>query len=292
METVQLALLRGICQLPAYVAADHGFLEDEGIDGRLSIACTAWTVPEQMARGEVEFAVIPWTRVAADRNTDNRLVLIAGSGVEEAALVVRPGLDERQVRRVAVPQEGGIKDLTALALIDRMGWSGVEVVRMPSGDAAILTLIGGGADAASMVEPYATMLVDLGLGRVVRRTGDVWPGAPGCSLTTTARVIAERPELVLRMVRAYSKAARFVADRPDEAARTGARFIGVDEHFVRKALEVNRPDPSAIRRDDAMLGILDLMTVCGYIEVVPAGYRDLSFLDQVEPGLDSKARRG
>ena len=282
MDTVQFALLRGICQLPAYIAAERGFLDDEGIDARISIAPTAWTVPERMGRGEVEFAVIPWTRVAADRNTSNRMVLIAGSGIEEAALVVRTGLDEREVRRVAVPQEGGIKDLTAMALLDRMGWSDVEVVRMPSGDGAILAFVGEGADAASMVEPWAAMLEHLGLGRVVRRTGDVWPGAPGCSLTTTARVIAERPELVLRMVRAYMRAARFVADDPAEAARVGARYIGVGEHVVLRALEANRPDPNAIRSDAAMASILELMTKRGYVETAPVGYRDLSFLDQVE----------
>jgi ABC-type nitrate/sulfonate/bicarbonate transport system substrate-binding protein len=282
MDTIRLALLRGVCQLPAYVAAERGFLEDEGIEARLSIAPTAWAVPERMTRGEVEFAVIPWTRVAADRGVENRLVLVAGSGIEEAAMVVRAGLDESEVRRVAVPQEGGIKDLTAMALLERMGWRDVEIVRMPSGDGAILAFVGEGADAASMVEPYAAMLEHLGLGRVVRRTGDVWPGAPGCSLTTTSRVIAERPELVERMVRAYLRGARFVAESPEEAARVGARFIGVGEHVVRRALEANRPDPNALRNEEAMAGVLELMAARGYVDGTPEGYLDLSFLDRAE----------
>lgn len=292
MDVVTFAVLRGICQLPAYVAAEHGCCAAEGIDARLSIAATAWAVPEQMARGDVEFAVIPWTRVAADRNADNRLVLVAGSGVEEAALVVRGDLAEDRVRCVAVPQEGGIKDLTAVALVERMGWSAAEVLRMPSGDAAILALVGEGADAAVMVEPYAAMIEHLGLGRVVRRTGDVWRGAPGCALTTTARVVAERPDLVLRMVRAYVQAVRFVLDRPHDAARTGARFIGIGEAVVRRALAVNRPDVDAIRHDEAMAAILALMRRRGYIASMPVGYRDLSFLDRAEGADDAAARTG
>ena len=61
------------------------------------------------------------------------LVVVCGSGVEEAAIVVRAGLDVADVRRVAVPLRGGMKDLTAMALIDGLGWDGVEVLRQPVG---------------------------------------------------------------------------------------------------------------------------------------------------------------
>lgn len=127
--------------------------------------------------GDSQFAVIPWTRVAAAEANDMPLVLLAGSGVEEAAIVVRTGVAPSEVKKIAVPQRGGMKDLTAMGLMEMLGWQDVEKVRMPSVDAAILTLAGQGADAASMVEPYATMMEKLGLGTVLRRTGDAWPGA-------------------------------------------------------------------------------------------------------------------
>ena len=88
-------------------------------------------------------------------------------------MVVRQGMTVEHVHDVAVPQEGGIKDLTAMALVQRLGWRDANIIRMPSGDGAILSFVGEGADAASMVEPYATMLEHLGLGWVIQRTGDV-----------------------------------------------------------------------------------------------------------------------
>ena len=69
MDKIVFALLRGVCQLPAYVAHAKGFLRDVDIDAELSIAPTAWTVPQRLVDGEVHFAVIPWTRVAADNST-------------------------------------------------------------------------------------------------------------------------------------------------------------------------------------------------------------------------------
>jgi NitT/TauT family transport system substrate-binding protein len=277
---IRLALLRGVCQLPAYVAMEAGFFAAQGIEAEPIIAPTAWTVPDRLRSGEVDFGVIPWTRVAADvAEGGRRLVLVAGSGVDEAALVVRAGLAPAAVRRVAVPQEGGIKDLTAMALLRRLGWQDVRLVRQPSGDGAILSFVGEGADAASMVEPYAAMLEHLGLGRVLLRTGDVWPGAPGCSLTTSSALIEREPDLVQRVVTAYVAAAQRVLAAPDEAARAGEPFIGVSAAIIRRALEANRPDPLAIRNDAAMTQIIALMSDLGYLRQPPEGYRDLRFLE-------------
>ncbi|HLX07479.1 MAG TPA: ABC transporter substrate-binding protein [Thermoanaerobaculia bacterium] len=283
MRRIRLALLRGICQLPAYVAIEEGFFAAQDLAATPVMAPTAWAVPDRLRAGEVDFAVIPWTRVAADPPAaGNRLVLIAGSGIEEAALVVRTGLAPEEVRRVAVPHEGGIKDLTAMALIRRLRWQDVRLVRQPSGDGAILSFVGHGADAAAMVEPYAAMLEFLGLGRVLLRTGDVWPGAPGCSLTTTSALIEREPELVQRVTTAYVAAARRVLAAPEEAARIGEGFIGVSAEIVLRALAANRPDPQAIRNDAAMAQVLALMADLGYLRQPADGYRDLRFLEVLD----------
>jgi ABC-type nitrate/sulfonate/bicarbonate transport system substrate-binding protein len=173
--------------MPAYVACERGYFREQGIDVQTAVEATAWLVPERLLRGQVEFAVIPWTRVAAANASGEPLVLICGSGCEEAAIVVRRGLAVKDVRSIALPQRGGMKDLTAAGLMSSLGWDEVETIRLPSGDAAILSVAGGGADAASMVEPYATMLEQLKIGTVIRRTGDLWPGVPGCSLVTAVR---------------------------------------------------------------------------------------------------------
>src|SRR5207237_9407318 len=92
MERILMSLLRGICQMPAYVAKEKGFFFDEGLDVEIEIQPTAWMVPERLRSGAVQFAVIPWTRVAAASARGDELMLICGSGYEEAAVVVRSGL--------------------------------------------------------------------------------------------------------------------------------------------------------------------------------------------------------
>jgi ABC-type nitrate/sulfonate/bicarbonate transport system substrate-binding protein len=284
MDRVDMALLRGICQMPAYAALERGFFAHHDLDVRVHIASTAWLVPEQMARGQIQFAVIPWTRVAAADSRDEDLVAICGSGCEEAALVLRAGVSPDDVQAVGVPQEGGMKDLTAAALMRSFGWERRRIVRMPSGDGAILALVGCAADAASMVEPYATMLAQQGLGTVVKRTGDVWPGAPGCSLTTTHAMLDEHRDLAARVVAAFLDGARFVEERPDEAAALAEPYIGIGARFIRKALEHNHPNVDALSNSEAIDDVLSLMLELGYIERRPSEYLDISMLRELSAG--------
>jgi ABC-type nitrate/sulfonate/bicarbonate transport system substrate-binding protein len=269
-----------VCQVPAYVAHANGYFADEGVAASIAIEPTAWMVPAKLARGESQFAVMPWTRAAAGIE-QVPLVVVCGSGHEEAAIVVRHGIDVADVRRASIPQRGGMKDLTAMGLIESLGWKDVEIRRQPSGDGAIISFFGRGCDAASMVEPYATMMEQLGVGRVVKRTGDVWPGAPGCSLTTTRQLVGEDPGLVGAVVGAFVRGAQYAREEAGVAAEVAAGYIGVAEQFIEEALKHHPPDVDAVRNTAAIDQILSLMVSLGYIETSAPDFTDLSFLDRV-----------
>lgn len=285
MDKINVSLLRGICQMPAYVAYEKGFFKEEGLAVSLTIEPTAWMVPHKLNTGESHFAVIPWTRVAAAEEKDIPLVLLCGSGFEEAAIVVRKGINFSEIKKIAVPQRGGMKDLTAMGLIDSLGWKDLEIIRLPSGDGAILSLVGMGADAASMVEPYATMMEKLGIGTVIKRTGDVWQGAPGCSLATTVAMKDAHADIVQSVVNAFVRGALFVKKNPEESADIGSFYIGINARFIRNALENNQPDVNAVRNEKAMGTVLTLMLKLGYIKKYPMNYLDLSFLDKAQETL-------
>jgi NitT/TauT family transport system substrate-binding protein len=280
MTQVKFSLLRGVCQTPAYVAHAKGFFQDAGIHSEVNVEPTAWMVPTRLMNGDTQFAVIPWTRVAAAEEKEIPLTLLCGSGFEEAAIVVRKGLEISDVKKVAVPLRGGMKDLTAMGLIESLGWKDVDLIRQPSGDGAIISFFGQGVDAASMVEPYATMLELLNVGKIVRRTGDVWPGAPGCSLTTTIPYRDKNRETVEKVVKAFVRGAKFVHENPEEAAEIAFRHIGVNPRFIHQALLRNRPNIDAIRNKKAMDNVLSLMIRLGYIKKIPSEFADLSFLDK------------
>ena len=125
------------------------------------------------------------------------------------------------------------------------------------------------------------MLEALGVGVVARRTGDIWQGAPGCSLTATVQMKTEKPEITEKVVRAFVNGTRYVHDNPKESAEIAHRYIGINARFIQQALQRNHPNVDAIRNQDAMDHILSLMMKLGYIQKKPSDYTDLTFLDKV-----------
>ena len=285
MKSLKLSLLRGVCQIPSYVAFQQGFFREEGLDVSISIQPTAWLIPDRLAAGETHFAMLPWTRSAASEESSDPLVVLAGSGYEEAAIVVRNGVEVDAVQSIAVPREGGMKDLTAQGLLDSLGWGGVDQIRQPSGDGAILAFVGGGVDAASMIEPYATMLETLGMGRVVRRTGDVWPGVPGCCLSTSRRFLEQKPDVAEKVVRAFVRGVEAVREQPEQAAAAAYPYIGIAPETIRAALCSNRPRVDGIRNTKAMDEALHLMRSLGYLQSIPSRFVDTTLLDRVQAEL-------
>lgn len=281
MDRVRVTLIRGICQLPAYVAHEKSLFRELGLSTEIEVVATASQIPDRLVRRDSDFAILPWTRVVLSRSQGKPLVLLCGSGHEEAAIVVRAGLRVEDVRTVALPQRGGLKDLTAIALFESLGWGDVEELRLPSGDAAVLALVTGGADAVSTVEPFATAIEGLGFGTVVRRTGDVWPGAPGCSLATSAAVVDREPDVVRRVVEGFVRGLEFVEREPDDASEIGSHYIGVPGSFVREALRRSSPHADTLHNRKATDAMLSLMIGAGYLDRMPDGCADLSFLEAV-----------
>jgi hypothetical protein len=70
----------------------------------------------------------------------------------------------------------------------------------------------------------------------------------------------------------------------DVKMEIAARYIGISPDIIRHSFTFNRPDADAIRHDDAMNHILDLMLQLGYIERKPERYCDLRFMDQATIG--------
>jgi len=289
MDTsLKFSVLRGICQLPAYVAKEAGFFSRLGLNVELAVEPAARIVPARLLHREVDFAIIPWTRVALASSQGQPLKVVCGGGIEEPALVIQKGLELSKVKTVAVPQMGGLKDLVANRLIESLFGGRAQLFRLASGDAAIIAFIGKGADAACMVEPYATMVEKMELGQIVCRARDVFPGAPGCCVAVHDELIRENPQAIQNVVRALVQAEGVVLCEPSTAAEHGHKYIGMSPDLIRDALKVNRPSCAAILNDSVMDEPLNLMKQLGYVgDVSKSGFLDLSFLTAA---LDAEKR--
>ncbi len=271
--------------MPAYIAHEKGFFKELGLDISYSINPAAWVLPAKLISGEISFGIIPWTRTVSARDNGDDMVVIAGSGYEEAATVVRRDsgitrLSELKGKRISLPAEGGMKDLTSQALFKKYDITpeNTEIIRLPSGDAAMLSLLSGRADATTNVEPYATMAVKLGIGKVIARGKDVLPKTPGCSITTTNEFIQDHPEMTLNFLKAILKAEEFCNKEAVEAAEISSKYTGISAEIIREALKYNQPRIDITGSIDAMMRIVRLMKELRYIETMSQDFYNFELL--------------
>ncbi len=290
---IKIGLIRGICQMPGYVAYDKGFFKEQGLNVSCSVDPTAWVLADKLISGDISFGIVPWTRVVSARDRGDKLVVVAGSGYEETATVVRrdaniKNLSELKGKRISLPVEGGMKDLTSQALFKKYDITpeNTEILRLPSGDAAILALLSGRVDATTNVEPYATMVVELGMGKIIARGKDILPEVPGCSLTTTENFLQDNPDIVLKFIKAILKAEKFCHKEPEEAAKISSRYIGISADIVREALKYNQPRTDITGSIDVMMQIVRLMKDLGYIKNTSQEFYNFELLKKAKSELE------
>lgn len=292
MLKINIGLIRGICQMPAYIAYEKGFFREQGLDVSYSIDPAAWLLPAKLISGEIAFGILPWTRTVSARDNGNNLVVIAGSGYEEPTTVVRRdsginSLSELKGKRISLPAAGGMKDLASQTLFKEYDITpeNTEIIRLPSGDAAMLALLSGRVDATTNVEPYATMAVELGIGKIIARGKDVLPKTPGCSITTTDEFLQDRPDVALNFLKAILKAEAFCNEEPEEAAKISSKYIGIPARIIREALKYNRPHIDITGSMDAMMRIVGLMKELGYIKAIPQDFCNFELLEKAKAEL-------
>ncbi|WGI17745.1 ABC transporter substrate-binding protein [Methanonatronarchaeum sp. AMET-Sl] len=284
---LNIGLIRGVCQLPGYVAIEKGFFEDVGLDVSYRVDPTAWLLPGQLSSGDLDFAIMPWTRTVKSRTVGQDLTVVAGSGYEETAVVVRAdsdieGLEDLKGKKISLPAEGGMKDLTTQAFFDDLGINSdnTDIYRMPSGDAAVISFLSGEVDASTNVEPYCTLAVEMGVGRIIARGEDVLPRSPGCSITTSESLIDEDRGLVRDVLKALIRAEQFVKENPVEASEMSRKYIGIAPEITREALRYNQPRLDIRGSVDSMDRIIGMMTELGYIDQAPEKFYDFSVYEE------------
>lgn len=287
--SIKIGVIRGVCQMLAYTAHENGFFKEQGLNTSLVVEPTAWLLPDKLISGDISFGILPWTRAVSARDKGDNLVVIAGSGYEEPATVVRRdsginSLSELKGKRISLPAAGGMKDLTSQALFKKYDITpeNTEILRLPSGDAAMLALLSGRVDATTNVEPYATMAVELGIGKIIARGKDVLPKTPGCSITTTDDFLQDHFDVALNFLKAILKAETFCNKEPEEAAKISSKYIGISAEIIRDALRYNQPRIDITGSIDAMMRVAGLMKELGYIKKIPQDFYNFELLKKAK----------
>ena len=243
---VRLAYLQSdLHHLPAFVALEKGFYQEEGVTVEVSGIFKAG--PEMMSgfsAGSLDIGYVGLApALVALANKTARIKVLSQVNKNGSALLVRKDAPYRKItdlnkKVIAIPGHATIQDfLLRKALID----AGIEnngptiiTIKPPE---MISVLTSDQIDAFIAWEPYPSLAVTRDTAKIFRYSKDIWPDHPCCVLVVSTQFLEKHPAQVAAVRKAHLKSIAYIANNPQEVIDIGVTFTGMDKRAVELALQ-------------------------------------------------------
>ncbi len=226
-KPIRIGWVNALANAPALIADKKGYFAEEGLKVELTSFGDGPVVQQALAAGELDIAyigappVFQWyarglnSRILAKVNYGQAALLTnANSGITSLA-----GLRGKKVAGVA---KGSGMDVLLRGYVLKEAAKleperDLDIVAMPVGNMNA-ALERGLVDAAFTWEPFVAESVLRGK-RVLLDVNQAIPRYPWYVVMAVPRTLAERPDDVVKVLRAHRKAIAFLQEQPDEANR-------------------------------------------------------------------------
>ncbi len=231
-------------QLPAFVAIEKGFFEQEGLSVIVNGVFKAG--PEQMsafAAGELDIGYVgqaPATAAVLNGLAD--VMFLQQVNLEGSSIVVRAdsginAVGELAGKTIAIPGYATMQDfLLRKALEDHgLNVSGVTIIVLKPPE-MIQALGLKNIDAFIAWEPYPTQAQIKGSGEILISSDLIWENHPCCVLIATRSFCSRNPQMVQKVIAVHRRACSYIHSHPEESKKIGVRYTGMDAETVKKAM--------------------------------------------------------
>jgi len=230
--------------LPAFVAMEKGFFQQQGLDVEVAGAFRAG--PELMsafAAQELDVGYVglaPAITAVANNNIPVRL--IAQVNTEGSAIVVsraRPGSSVADLKgaMIAIPGHATMQDFLLRKALKNAGIPVEQVkILVLKPPEMIPALTGKDIDAFIAWEPYPSKALTENKGKILLYSSQIWPDHPCCVIVAGEEFLQTRHSDVEKLIIAHNQACRFIKDRRAEAIDIGVKYTGMDRATIETAL--------------------------------------------------------
>ncbi|SMC29609.1 NitT/TauT family transport system substrate-binding protein [Andreprevotia lacus DSM 23236] len=213
---------------PAIIADKKGFYAAEGLKVEVKSFGDGPVVQQALAAGELDVAYVgaPPVYQWFSRGLDSRILAKVNYG--QAAVIadrsegVKTVADLKGKKLAGVARGSGMDVLLRGFVLKEIGGldpdKDVDIVSMPPANMAT-ALQNQQVDAIFTWEPFASESLLSGRGRLVLDVNQKLPNYPWYVVMAPAKTLKERPDDVIRLLRAHIKAIDFLQKNPDEANR-------------------------------------------------------------------------
>jgi len=222
-ETIKIALTKLLSYPSVPIAIERGYFKAEGLDAEMIYFNSAEPMAVALASGDVDFGVsglsagfytlasLGQMRVLASAAMEHEgfynLVFLGSNKAYEAGLTSAHGIPGHSygVTQVGTSLE---YSLGLLAEKDHFAMSTVSLRALQSIPNVITALKGGQIDAAVLPATPVLPLLDHGAIKNLGWVSDLAPGWMGAVAFTSTKIANNKPDVVLRFLKAYRKGSR------------------------------------------------------------------------------------
>ena len=203
---------RSTLDMPFIIARDRGFFREEGVEVEF-IFMKAIQAVQAMLAGGVDFGTATGTGISAAVNGADVRVVFALTDKPSFDLIAAPGITAVQQlagKKIGISAPGSLTEILArqILLANKVPPDKVTMLPLGTSDVTFVALKAGTIDATMLQVPQTFIAQDDGF-RKIASGADYYRAVQG-GLTTTQAVIAGRPELVTKVIRATQKALRLI----------------------------------------------------------------------------------
>jgi len=203
---------RSILDMPYMIARDRGLFREEGLQPEL-IFVKAGLTPQVLLAGGIDFGTATGTGIsAAVSGADLRLIyaLTDRPSFDLISLPSITNIQQLRGKKLGVSGVGSLAEILTrqILIANHVPPEQVTLLPLGSSDVTYVALKAGAIDATMLQIPQKLFAIDEGF-RNLAAGADVYRAVMG-GLTTTKATLADRPELVSKMIRVTTRAVRLI----------------------------------------------------------------------------------
>ena len=223
-DTITIGHLPSDHDTAMYVAEAQKQYEAQGLKVKTVQFNNGGDLMNAMASGDVDVGYVGITPVLSSIEKGVPVKVVSGAQIEGSGVVVSAdsginSLADLKGKKVGTPGAATIQNMIITYALNQSGVStdDVELVAMK---AAQMTdaLKAGQIDAMICWEPYSSIAVNNGYGKLLENTSEIIPGHPCCVVAASQNFIDNHPDELKKILAIHENATDFTNENPAEAA--------------------------------------------------------------------------
>ncbi|QBZ90341.1 ABC transporter substrate-binding protein [Pseudomonas viciae] len=227
-KPLRVGYVFAMANAPALIADKQGYYREEGLNVDLKALGDGPVIQQALAAGELDVAYVGTPPVYQwfSRGLQSRILAKVNYG--QAAVIVDAkspinSLEQLKDKRLAGVKKGSGMDvlLRGYVLKEKAGLNpdkDLDIIDMPPGNMNA-ALDRGIVDAAFSWEPFVSQSLLRGSSRILLDVNQALPNYPWYVVIALPKTLQERPDDVVKLLRAHRKAIAFLNEHPAEANR-------------------------------------------------------------------------